>query len=561
MEQEKKMKELEGRVQYLESEVSQLAQQVQILKTQSSPKNSEQVVQRAGVLNPKDQPVKKLYRQEGLSPYKEQEKTDWEQVLLQTWLPRIFIFVFVIGVLWGLKAASDYGWLNDTVKIGLGYLTALGLLYTGINQVKYKREVLGQVLAGGGIAVFILTTFAMHSVYGMVGSVPAFLLLVIGIAAGVWLTIRFRSQSLGILSVVGGFLVPFLIESSEPSVLFFTVYETFLFFVFFVLAVREKFQYLYIASFALLHLTLLLFNGLTPYSDLEYLLAAALLIQHAGILYFLLRKNIFRKVQVSILFASAIFTYGWVNGIWPEGAVTAFLAAGVLVYSVLSYLFRKKENMDVLPTIALVYLFFFIFDTVSDDFTGALLLIQGVAAYYLAVQWKSAVNKGVAAFIYFVGLASVLYTPIEAVLSSETLQWLVLLSSFIVGTKLIYEQTRKAPIILTSSLLFTFFCLVFISQLVWTAAEELPYENQTLWLSVSWISLAVLSICLWLWKGFNQAKYIGVGLLMLTLVKLILLDLPFIPILFRAILFIILGAIGLAASRAFYKKGSVNHRC
>jgi len=84
--------------------------------------------------------------------------------------------------------------------------------------------------------------------------------------------------------------------------------------------------------------------------------------------------------------------------------------------------------------------------------------------------------------------------------------------------------------------------------------SDLAYENQTLWLSFAWMTQAVVFIGLGIWKRFNLAKYIGVGLLVLTLVKLILLDLPFISIKFKAILFIALGLIGLIASRVFYKK-------
>jgi multidrug transporter EmrE-like cation transporter len=55
-------------------------------------------------------------------------------------------------------------------------------------------------------------------------------------------------------------------------------------------------------------------------------------------------------------------------------------------------------------------------------------------------------------------------------------------------------------------------------------------------------------------KTFKTATYVGVGILFLTLFKLVLYDLPFIPMAIRALLFIVLGAIGLIISRLFYKK-------
>ncbi|WP_169865091.1 DUF2339 domain-containing protein [Sutcliffiella halmapala] len=548
MEQNQKIKALEERMHQLEEEVSTLRAKVQNLEatpnvrkasTQQSFASKEKLI------------VNDVAQQESVEP------RDWEKILLQTWLPRVFIFVFIIGVIWGFKAASDYGWLNDFVKIGLGYLTSMGFLLIGYKQMNQKREVLGQVLLGGGIAILILATFAMHSLYGMVGPTIAFVLQILWVVGGAWLTVRFKSQALAMISVVGGFLVPFLIESSNPSIYVFVGYETILFLVFLYLAIQQRFIYLYVTSFVLLNSTLILYYGFSPNIDQAFLLATSIIIQHAVILYFFLTTKLFRKVQAVTVFSSALITYWWVDSVYLSLSVTLFLLLGLATYGVLSYLWKyDKRKIDVLATSGLLYLFLFIFHFVHEDIIAVLLLIQGVASFFIAVKYDSIFNKVFAGFIYFVGMSMVFFSSIQDPWSIESLQWLVLLATFIVGIWIVWQGSKenKFKALTIGGLIFTFLSLVFVSQFTMAATDGLPYETQTIWLSFAWITQAVITIVIGMWKRFNLAKYIGVGLLVLTLVKLILLDLPFIPIQFRALLFIVLGVIGLVASRVFYRK-------
>ncbi|MBM7620840.1 putative membrane protein [Bacillus tianshenii] len=485
------------------------------------------------------------------------EPTDWEKVLLQTWLPRLFIFVFIVGIVWGFKAASDYGWLNDGVKISLGYLTAAGLLFIGFKQMHHKREVLGQVLLGGGISVLILATFSMHSLYGMIGPILAFTLQVVWIIVGVWLTMRFSSQGLAIISVVGGFLVPFLIESSDPSIYIFVGYETLLFLVFLFLAIRLRFLYLYVSSFLLLNGALLFYYAFSPEVEGSYLLSTAVIIQHAVLLYFFLTTDHFMKVQAGTVFSSVFITYTWVYGIFQDLSITLYLLFGIATYAVLSFLWKQqKHKVDQLAINGLLFLFFFLFHFFSEEYLGALLLLQGIGAFYAAFKYKSLASKVLSVFIFLIGTMMVLVDPIKDPLSFETFQWLILLVTFVIGIMVVWQfnQAVRNKALTIGGLLFTFFSLVFVTQLTMAVTSDLPYENRTLWLSFAWMTQAVVVIGVGIWKRFNLAKYIGVGLLVLTLVKLILLDLPFISIQFKAILFIALGLIGLIASRVFYKK-------
>src|SRR5690606_33607357 len=132
-------------------------------------------------------------------------------------------------ILWGFKAASEYGIITDTVKVIGGFVVAGVFIVIGIMQFKQKRNVLGQVLIGGAIPILMLTTFAMHQLYDMTGSSLSFVLNVLWIGAGLYFTYRYRSQAIGLVSSVGGVFVPFLIESTSPNIPVFVFYETILY--------------------------------------------------------------------------------------------------------------------------------------------------------------------------------------------------------------------------------------------------------------------------------------------------------------------------------------------
>ena len=109
------------------------------------------------------------------------EPIEWDVLIFQKILPRLFILVFIIGNLWGFKAASDFGILTDTVKVVLGYAVSGLFILFGIIQIRRSRTLLGQVLLGGAIPILMLSTFAMHQLYGLTGPTISFILNVLWI--------------------------------------------------------------------------------------------------------------------------------------------------------------------------------------------------------------------------------------------------------------------------------------------------------------------------------------------------------------------------------------------
>ncbi|MGM2835883.1 DUF2339 domain-containing protein, partial [Bacillus cereus group sp. Bce025] len=69
----------------------------------------------------------------------------------QTWLPRIFVGIMLLGVIWLFKAGVDAGLLTPAIRIVFGIVLSIGFYYIGDIQIKRERQGLGLVLAGGSI--------------------------------------------------------------------------------------------------------------------------------------------------------------------------------------------------------------------------------------------------------------------------------------------------------------------------------------------------------------------------------------------------------------------------
>ncbi|WLR42891.1 hypothetical protein LC087_01235 [Bacillus carboniphilus] len=45
-----------------------------------------------------------------------QSQPNMDQIVAK-WLPRVFIFVFILGIIWAFIAAAERGWINPIVRV------------------------------------------------------------------------------------------------------------------------------------------------------------------------------------------------------------------------------------------------------------------------------------------------------------------------------------------------------------------------------------------------------------------------------------------------------------
>lgn len=497
--------------------------------------------------------------------------TDWEHLIGRVWLPRVFLLVLLLGVIWGFRAGINAGLLTESVRCVLGGLAGIAFLWLGEKQVRDGRIALGQVLLGGAVTLLVLTTFAAHVLYGFIGVIPAFVIQVLIIAGGVYLALRHRSQALAILVAIGGFLVPFLLKSETPSPLFFVSYEVISSLSFLLLALRQNYRVLFTITLLVFHLALAVFLVATRIVD-ENAFGIAALLHHLALLVamFALKRG---EIRFLTLFTSAVFTIGWWYLLFVSHGARGDLYEGLLIgltllYAVLGASGYKRGAVPffaVSLTICSFSLMLLLLRLFGGTEEAIALVIEGTALFALAFYLRATVQSYMGALLIFFGLIETVLVPIPNVLSEQTVAWLALLAGMLFlilfSRRIMLARSASGEIIKSGwavfnaiAISFAFLLLLFLTEITDLLAKPLTSDYQHVAVSAVWALYAVVAIIFGTVRHSSLARIAGIALLFITLLKLIFFDLPSVSILIRAILFIGLGAVGIAISRLFYQK-------
>lgn len=164
--------------------------------------------------------------------------------------------VLVLGVAFFLKYAFDNEWITESMRVALGVAAGLTLVAAGDRFASRGYAAYGQIVAGGGIAVFFLAVYAAYSFYALIGQTTAFLAMVAITAGTAVLADRQRARGLAIMAVGGGFLTPFLVGSGQDTQLTLFTYDALLVIGTLYLANRQGWPVLNVLSYVFTVLTI-----------------------------------------------------------------------------------------------------------------------------------------------------------------------------------------------------------------------------------------------------------------------------------------------------------------
>lgn len=140
-----------------------------------------------------------------------------EFAVASTWLLRVGVVILVMGIGFFLKYSIDKGWIAPSGRVGLAILAGVGLLTGGIRLLRTTYHLLGQGLAGGGIATLYFSIFAAVNYYHLIDPISAFALMgLITVAASV-LAVRFDSLLIAVLGIIGGYGTPVLLSTGAVN--------------------------------------------------------------------------------------------------------------------------------------------------------------------------------------------------------------------------------------------------------------------------------------------------------------------------------------------------------
>lgn len=227
--------ELERRIAKLEEEMADLRQELTVLKGSQSTEKINTLDARQSMIK-QSEPIKpKPVLESKPIPTKVAEKEVQPQPSMEErvmWaLPKVFMVILVMGVLWGLKLVSDYGYLSDGVKIILAYVLSVGLAVIAyvLERRKVGSSAITISLYGGAFIVGILTTAASAILYEIIGLIPALGITLLYIGYGIAISYLKKNEALTVFVAFTSLLLPYLLEYMDFSAVIILLFVVVLF--------------------------------------------------------------------------------------------------------------------------------------------------------------------------------------------------------------------------------------------------------------------------------------------------------------------------------------------
>ncbi len=147
---------------------------------------------------------------------------DWERWIGVRGAAAAGGIVLALASLLFFQYSIEHGLISPTMRVVLGVIAGIVCLVGSEWLVKRDQPAAGNALAGAGVVILYGATWAAQNLYGLIGTVPAFALMVLITAVCVALAVARRALFIAVLGLVGGFATPVLVasEMDSPAALF-----------------------------------------------------------------------------------------------------------------------------------------------------------------------------------------------------------------------------------------------------------------------------------------------------------------------------------------------------
>jgi hypothetical protein len=247
------------------------------------------------------------------------------------WLLYIGVIAIIVGVGYFEKLAIDNRWITETARVIQGGVIGLAMIAGGLQFVRRGYRLYGQILAGAGIAILYVSTYAAFNFYHLIRQPLAFGMMSAVTMLAAWLANRERSQGLALAAVGGGFATPFLLPATTDAQVALFGYDAILIAGTMALSRRRDWPTLNIVSYAFTVLTFLAWAE-QFYTPAKYLATELFLTLYCGMFLYILR------------------------GIWHSEHPSAKAERAILLTAPFGYYFLSLVILGDHPTGLLIYL-------------------------------------------------------------------------------------------------------------------------------------------------------------------------------------------------------------
>ena len=172
------------------------------------------------ILHSKTQPLENspqdfVPRKSWLQTFKE-NNPDIEKFIGENLINKIGILILVLGISFFVKYAIDKDWINETGRVGIGILSG-GIVMGVAHRLRKKFAAFSSVFVAGAISIFYLTIGIAFHDYKLFTQTVAFIIMVIITLFSVLVSVSYNRKELAILSLIGGFAVPFMVSTGSGN--------------------------------------------------------------------------------------------------------------------------------------------------------------------------------------------------------------------------------------------------------------------------------------------------------------------------------------------------------
>jgi uncharacterized membrane protein len=299
-----------------------------------------------------EKPKKSIPKKSLFETFKE-KNPDLEKFIGENLINKIGILV--LGISFFVKYAIDKDWINEPARVGIGILCG-ALVMAIAHKLKKNYAAFSSVLVAGAISILYFTIYIAFHEYQLFSQTVAFIIMALITVFSTVVSVSYNRQELAILSLIGGFAVPFMVSTGKGNYIVLFSYIAILNIGILAISYFKKWKIATILAFAfttILYLVWLLTNiGKTDFSHTGALIFATVfyfIFSITIVLNNLKNKGEFSTIEYVILIANTFFFFGMGMIIlrnWDSnftGLFTLLLAVYNVLYAAILY---KKFGLD-----------------------------------------------------------------------------------------------------------------------------------------------------------------------------------------------------------------------
>jgi hypothetical protein len=395
---------------------------------------------------------------------------DLEKFVGENLINKIGILILVLGISFFVKYAIDKNWINETARVGIGILA--GSLVMGVaHKLKVNYKAFSSVMVAGAISIFYFTIAIAFHDYHLFSQSAAFSIMVVITAFSTFVSLAYDRQELAVLSLIGGFAVPFMVSTGQGNYVVLFAYIAILNIGILAMAYFKKWNIVTILSFVFttflflswyvseLDKNTLPHKGALLFATLFYFLFSVI-----AVLNNLRNKGLFSTMDYFIVVANTFAYFGLGLGIihnWGieiKGLFTLSLAVYNLIYAGFLY---KRFGLDKNAVYLLIgFVFTFVTITIPVQFEGNQITLfwacEAVLLFWLSQKSGIGLFKIGAVVVQVLTVISLLLdwnnhysgseTVLAVVFNPACIAGIVVLASFVVTYFLLKKEKEETVV-------------------------------------------------------------------------------------------------------------------